>query len=135
MRDRTARPPLGERLIAGMEEALQWAKGETQGRVTIVDDKGRRFGPEMMTRDELRERMAPIRTAGIREYLVIYEKGETGWCAHAPDVPGCVAVGDTREEVEQRFKEALEGHLELMRESGETIPEPTTQAGLVSVAA
>ena len=48
--------------------------------------------------------------------LVIIEKGEDSYGAYSPDVPGCVAVGDTREEVEQLMKEALEEHLQMMRE-------------------
>lgn len=43
--------------------------------------------------------------------LVIIEKGETSYGAYSPDVPGCVAVGDTREEVEERMREALQFHL------------------------
>ena len=57
--------------------------------------------------------------------LVIVEKGETSYGAYSPDVPGCVAVGDTREEVLQRFREALQGHLELM--SAEHLPLPESQ--------
>jgi len=45
--------------------------------------------------------------------LVIIEKGENSYGAYSPDVPGCVAVGDTREEVEQLMKEALQEHLPL----------------------
>ena len=71
----------------------------------------------------------------MKQYLVIYERGEHSWGAYAPDVPGCVAVGETREEVEQLFKEALALHLEALREDGQPIPEPTTQAGQVEVAA
>ena len=48
--------------------------------------------------------------------LVIIEKGENSYGAYSPDVPGCVAVGDTREEVEQLMKEALQEHLQMMRE-------------------
>ncbi len=71
----------------------------------------------------------------MKEYLVIYEEAGGDWSAYAPDVPGCIAAADTREEVEKLFREALEAHLEIMRESGETIPEPRTQAGHVAVAA
>ena len=71
----------------------------------------------------------------MKEYLVIFEKGETSWGAHAPDVPGCIAVGETQEEVELLFREALEMHMEALRGQGEPIPEPTTRARLVSVAA
>jgi predicted RNase H-like HicB family nuclease len=49
--------------------------------------------------------------------LVIFEKGESSYGAYSPDVPGCVAVGGTREEVEVLMREALEAHLQLMQES------------------
>ena len=58
--------------------------------------------------------------------LVIIEKGENSYGAYSPDVSGCVAVGDTREEVEQLMKEALQEHLQMMRE--EHLPLPQSQA-------
>jgi len=60
----------------------------------------------------------------MAKILVIVEKGETSYGAYSPDVPGCVAVGDTREEVLQHFREALQGHLELMQEGDLPLPEP-----------
>jgi predicted RNase H-like HicB family nuclease len=48
-------------------------------------------------------------------YTVIIEKGETSFGAYVPDVPGCVAVGETREEVTELIQEAIEFHLEGMR--------------------
>ena len=48
--------------------------------------------------------------------LVIIEKGENSYGVYSPDVPGCVAVGDTRKEVKQRMREALRFHLQMMRE-------------------
>jgi predicted RNase H-like HicB family nuclease len=68
------------------------------------------------------------------QYTVIIEKGPTSYGAYVPDLPGCVAVGATREEVEELIKGAIEMHLEGMREDGDPIPEPTTQAALVDVA-
>ena len=65
--------------------------------------------------------------------LVIVEKGETSYGAYSPDVPGCVAVGDTREEVLQRFREALQGHLELMRDENLPLPEPQTTAEYMDI--
>jgi len=67
------------------------------------------------------------------EYLVIFEKGETSWGAYVPDLPGCVAVGETREEVSMLIKEGIEFHLEGMREDGEPIPEPSSYGELVSI--
>ena len=62
----------------------------------------------------------------MTKFLVIVEKGETSYGAYAPDIPGCVAVGDTREEALQLFREALQEHLELMREEHLPLPEPQT---------
>jgi predicted RNase H-like HicB family nuclease len=69
----------------------------------------------------------------LTEYLVIYEMGEDGgWGASSPDLPGCVAVGDTRDEVDRLIREAIPMHLELMREVGEPIPAPRHHAGSVA---
>ncbi len=59
--------------------------------------------------------------------LVIIEKGENSYGAYSPDVPGCVAVGDTREEVEQLMKEALQEHLQMMREENLPLPQSQTE--------
>lgn len=61
-------------------------------------------------------------------YLVVVERGETSWGAWAPDLPGCVAVGDSPEETVELMRGAVTMHLESMRDSGEVVPEPTSQA-------
>ena len=53
------------------------------------------------------------------KYAIVIEKGETSWGAYVPDLPGCVAVGETREEAVQLIREAIEFHLEGMREDSE----------------
>ena len=58
------------------------------------------------------------------EYLVIVEEGDTSVGAYVPDLPGCVAVGETRAEAMQLIREAVELHLESLRENGEVIPAP-----------
>lgn len=57
-------------------------------------------------------------------YAVVIEKGETSYGAYVPDLPGCVAVAETREEVEELIKEAIEFHLEMLRDEGLPTPEP-----------
>ena len=59
-----------------------------------------------------------------RRYPVIIEQTSTGYSAYSPDVPGCAAVGDTKEETLGNFQEALAEHFEAMQEVGEPIPEP-----------
>ena len=67
-------------------------------------------------------------------YAVVIEKSDTGFGAYAPDLPGCVAVGETIEETEGLIREAIEFHLESMRSDGIPVPEPTTRADYVEVA-
>jgi len=67
------------------------------------------------------------------EYVVVVEQSETGFGAYVPDLPGCVAVGESREEALQLIREAIELHVESLRESGEHIPPPTSTAESVVV--
>lgn len=67
-------------------------------------------------------------------YSVIYEHGSTSWGAYVPDLPGCVAVGDTRAEVEVLIAEAVRAYVDDMIQAGEPIPAPTSSTGLIEVA-
>ena len=69
------------------------------------------------------------------KYAVVIEKGPTSWGAYVPDLPGCVAVGETREEIESLIHQAIEFHLEGMRADGIAIPELTSFAVEVEVSA
>ena len=68
-------------------------------------------------------------------YTVIIEKSEHNFGAWAPDLPGCVTTGATVEETLANMREAIELHLEGMREDGDPIPEPSTTAAVIDVAA
>jgi len=67
------------------------------------------------------------------EYAIVIEKGETSYGAYVPDLPGCVAVGDSEEEVRELIREAIEFHLDGMREDGEPIPPPASRVEYVKV--
>ena len=69
------------------------------------------------------------------QYLVIVEKGPSSYGAHVPDLPGCVAVGETKDEVLTLIREAIEFHLERMKQDGEPIPPPSSTSELVEVEA
>ena len=69
------------------------------------------------------------------QYLVIVEKGPSSYGAHVPDLPGCVAVGVTKDEVLTLIREAIEFHLEGMKQDGESIPPPSSTSELVEVEA
>jgi predicted RNase H-like HicB family nuclease len=71
----------------------------------------------------------------LSEYVVIYEQGPTSWGAWVPDLPGCVAAGETRAEVEQLIREAIDDHIESLHEHGEPVPEPSSTAGMVEARA
>lgn len=70
----------------------------------------------------------------MHKYLVVIEKTETGYSAYSPDLLGCVSTGSTREEVELSMKDAIEFHLDGMREDGYPIPEPSTESTYLEVA-
>lgn len=67
------------------------------------------------------------------KFVIILEKGERNLSAYVPDLPGCVSTGETAEETLNNIREAIEGHLEIMREIGDSIPESRSEAMEVNV--
>lgn len=62
----------------------------------------------------------------MKHYLILIESTETGFSAYSPDLPGCVAIGSTPEEVHQNMQDAIEFHLEGLQLEGFPIPTPQT---------
>jgi predicted RNase H-like HicB family nuclease len=71
----------------------------------------------------------------MKRYAIVIEKAESNYSAYVPDLPGCVATGSTVEETETLSREAIELHLEGMREDGLPIPVPTSMVKYVQVPA
>jgi predicted RNase H-like HicB family nuclease len=71
----------------------------------------------------------------VNSNLVVVEKGKSSYDAYVPDLPGCVAVGETRREVMKLIREGVELHIESLREAGEPIPTPTSKSDIVKVRA
>lgn len=69
------------------------------------------------------------------KYAIVIEKAEGNFSAYVPDLPGCIATGDSIEDVEQQIREAIQFHIEGMREDGAEIPEPSSRVDYVHVAA
>jgi len=69
------------------------------------------------------------------KYMVVIEKGQKGYGAHVPDLPGCIAAGATREEVLELIKDAIEVHIEGLREAGERVPPPSSVSEFVEIGA
>ena len=68
-------------------------------------------------------------------YMIVIEEGETSFGAYVPNLPGCVAVGETEAEVKQLIQEAIEFHLEDLTETGASIPKPLSKSEYVEVLA
>ena len=68
-------------------------------------------------------------------YMIVIEEGKTSFGAYVPDLPGCVAVGESEAEVKQLIQEAIEFHLEDLRETGAPIPKPLSRSEYVEVLA
>ena len=69
------------------------------------------------------------------EYLVVVEKGKSSYGAYVPDLPGCVAAGETRREVLKLIREAIKLHIEALLESGQSVREPNSKSEVVKVRA
>jgi predicted RNase H-like HicB family nuclease len=69
----------------------------------------------------------------MKRYAIVVEQADGNFGAYVPDLPGCVATGDTRADVESAIKEAIEMHLEGLSEDGLPIPEPSSQVDYVEV--
>jgi predicted RNase H-like HicB family nuclease len=67
------------------------------------------------------------------QYMVVVEQGPTSWGAYVPDLPGCVAAGHSRDEALRLVREAIEFHLEGLKEGGQPIPAPHSSGELVDV--
>jgi predicted RNase H-like HicB family nuclease len=68
-------------------------------------------------------------------YLVVVEKGPKSFGAYVPDLPGCIAAAETRQEVLALIREAIEFHIEGLKEDGEPIPPPSSSSEVVEVEA
>ena len=68
-------------------------------------------------------------------YAIVIEKAEGNYSAYVPDLPGCIATGSSVSEVEDQIREAIEFHLDGLREDGATIPQPSSQVEYIEVAA
>ena len=71
----------------------------------------------------------------MKKYLIIVETTDTGYSAFSPDVPGCGSTGETKDEVERNIREAIEFHLEGLRQEGYEIPQPSTYSSYIDIAA
>lgn len=69
------------------------------------------------------------------KYAIVIEKAEGNFSAYVPDLPGCIATGASIEDIEQQIREAIQVHIEGMREDGEEIPVPGSRVEYVHVAA
>ncbi len=108
-------------------------------RSSAQGDGGHSAGPPWQGRPsgnfegDSTERGSGGETTELMTYAVIYEQGPTSWGAYVPDLPGVISVGESRDEVERSIREAIEFHVEGMREEGLAIPAPSSFAGEVEV--
>jgi len=69
----------------------------------------------------------------MTRFAVVFEKAPSNWAAYVPDLPGCVTTGPTLEETKRNIREAIELHIEAMREVGEPVPVPTSAVDFVEL--
>ena len=71
----------------------------------------------------------------MKKYLIVIEKTDSGYSTYSPDLAGCIAAGKTREEVERNMREAIEFHIDGLRQEGYPVPEPQTSSSYVELPA
>ena len=83
-----------------------------------------RLDPARRYMEQHLETTRPDGVTQVMKYTVVIEKAPNNYAAYVPDLPGCVATANSREELLEEIREAIEFHIEGMREDGETVPEP-----------
>jgi predicted RNase H-like HicB family nuclease len=71
----------------------------------------------------------------MMRYMVVVERGEKSWGAHVPDLPGCFAVGESRDEVLRLIREAIEFHIDGLKQDGQPVPTPSSEGEFVEIGA
>lgn len=71
----------------------------------------------------------------MKKYLIVVEKTGSGYSAYSPDLPGCGSTGRTREEAERNIRDAIQFHIDGLKQEGFEIPEPSSYSSYVNVAA
>lgn len=71
----------------------------------------------------------------MTKYLIIIEESKSGFSAYSPDLPGCTSCGSTPEQTESNMREAINFHIEGLKEEGLKIPEPVTRSSYIEIAA
>ena len=71
----------------------------------------------------------------MMRYMVVIERGDSSWGAHVPDLPGCVAVGESRDEVIGLIREAIALHIDGLKREGLPVPKPISEGEFVDVEA
>lgn len=109
----------------------QFKHGEKPGRVTVPGKPSDDLAPGTLN--------SIYKQAGWKsspmKYAVVIEKAASNYSAYVPDLPGCVATGATVKEVEMEIREAIEFHIEGMRQDGEHIPQPSSTVEYVDIVA
>lgn len=101
------------------------------GRVTVAGKPSQDLAPG--TLNSTSNRRNSSKGGSMHRFLVVIERVEDNYSAYLPDLPGWVAAGDTREEVEQNIHEAIQMHVQGMADDGESIPESSSFAEYIAV--
>jgi predicted RNase H-like HicB family nuclease len=86
-------------------------------------------------RDIVKQLEDDARRTDAMKYLIVIEHTATGYSAYSPDLPGCIATGSTREEVEREMKGAIAFHLDGLKAEGMVIPQPSSFSSYVEIPA
>lgn len=110
----------------------QFRHASKPGTITVAGNENIDIPPGTLA-EYLETGRAEVSWRKAMKYMVVIEEGDTSYGAHVPDLPGCIAVGQSREEVLRLIREAIEFHIEGLKEAGEPVPVPSSVSEYVDV--
>jgi predicted RNase H-like HicB family nuclease/predicted RNA binding protein YcfA (HicA-like mRNA interferase family) len=125
----------GWRLVRTRGSHRQYKNANKPDAVTVAGKPSLVCAARHVERDTEAGRPEEGRERRMMRYMVVVERGETSWGAHVPDLPGCVAVGETRAEVLELIREAIEFHIAGLRQDGQPVPAPSSEGEIVEIGA
>ena len=119
-----------------VDQVKKLACSRVRSLVSAAESAGQDAPPTEKVNDTIKALYALLfkRNGISMQYMAILEKGANSYGAYVPDLPGCVAVAETKAEAHKLITEAIQFHIEGLREDGDVVPPPSSTAAFIDIA-
>jgi predicted RNase H-like HicB family nuclease/predicted RNA binding protein YcfA (HicA-like mRNA interferase family) len=125
----------GWRLVRTKGSHRQFKNSSKPGMVTVAGRTSLEVPRGTLSNNSQTGRSQEAGGGRVTRYMIVVERGDSSWGAHVPDLPGCVAVGETRDEVIDLIREAIALHIDGLKRDGLPVPKPSSEGAFVDVEA